>query len=675
MAAKRKKHEKKSEGLSLSKPKKITTGLDPNLQRVILESREGKEIDPAIGQSAEDGIITVDVIAKLKDPQKTVPGLNAVRTVGQIITGTVQVNDIESVRSDDNIVSLKLATKLHKQLEFSVPEIQATQNQLEMALPAGTDPINGRGIIIGVIDYGCDFNHNNFRHADGATRLLFLWDQQGGNSSISPQGFDYGREFDANRINNAIQSNNPYQALAYHPGDGSHGTHVMDIAAGNGQSTGRPGVAPNADLIFVHISAGDISGEETFGNSARLLDAVDYIFTKADERGQPAVINISLGTHGGPHDGSSLVEQGLDTLLEQPNRAIVIAAGNSWMKGSHASGEVTANASHSLTWQIDPEDFTENELEVWYDGNNELEVTLITPNGLRLGPVALGTTVNITSQDNPMGKIIHRQHDPNNNDNHIDILLNASLPAGEWGVELVTSGPEAVAFHAWIERDSIGRNQSKFAPDDDDRSHTIGSISCGARTIAVGSYLSGVPDLDLSPFTAEGPTRDGKQKPEISAPGQFLHPFWEKGILAARSSMQGAIRMSGTSMAAPHVAGLIALLMQAAGRSLSITEIREAVINAARKNPPPSGTTWHPRYGAGRVDAVSSILTQLAQVPVPLSAPAPISVLQPQISNGADKVSVESLLLTLANVATDSGTRVRIQMEVEPVSFQESVQN
>lgn len=128
-------------------------------------------------------------------------------------------------------------------------------------------------------------------------------------------------------------------------------------------------------------------------------------------------------------------------------------------------------------------------------------------------------------------------------------------------------------------------------------------------------------------------------------------------------------------MAAPHVAGLIALLMQAAGRSLSITEIREAVINAARKNPPPSGTTWHPRYGAGRVDAVSSILTQLAQVPVPLSAPAPISVLQPQISNGADKVSVESLLLTLANVATDSGTRVRIQMEVEPVSFQESVQN
>ena len=84
----------------------------------------------------------------------------------------------------------------------------------------------------------------------------------------------------------------------------------------------------------------------------------------------------------------------------------------------------------------------------------------------------------------------------------------------------------------------------------------------GESTIAVGSYLSGVPDLELSPFTAEGPTRDAKHKPEVSAPGQYLHPYWRWGILAAKSSTQGTTRMSGMSMDALHVTGLVALLMQ-----------------------------------------------------------------------------------------------------------------
>jgi len=53
--------------------------------------------------------------------------------------------------------------------------------------------------------------------------------------------------------------------------------HVMDIAAGNGQATGRPGVAPAADLIFVHIYGGDVAREDS-GNLRTLLEAVDYLY-------------------------------------------------------------------------------------------------------------------------------------------------------------------------------------------------------------------------------------------------------------------------------------------------------------------------------------------------------------------------------------------------------------
>jgi len=83
--------------------------------------------------------------------------------VGQIATGTVEVDAIESVRSHENILSLKLIAKLHKQLEFSVPEIQAGQDQLQAALPVEFGPVNGSGVIVGVIDYGCDFRHERSR--------------------------------------------------------------------------------------------------------------------------------------------------------------------------------------------------------------------------------------------------------------------------------------------------------------------------------------------------------------------------------------------------------------------------------------------------------------------------------------------------------------------------------
>src|SRR5207244_12494572 len=102
-----------------------------------------------------------------------------------------------------------------------------------------------------------------------------------------------------------------YAALGYGPDPdhppqvvGMHGTHVMDIAAGNGRGSGTPGFAPNAEILFVQPATTDIAWEgpdvveSSFGDSAQLLEAVRFIFDRA--RDMPCAVNISLGPTGRP---------------------------------------------------------------------------------------------------------------------------------------------------------------------------------------------------------------------------------------------------------------------------------------------------------------------------------------------------------------------------------------
>jgi len=245
---------------------------------------------------------------------------------------------------------------------------------------------------------------------------------------------------------------------------------------------------------------------------------VKFIFEQAGDR--PCVINASLGTNGGPHDGSTLVEIGIDRLLRQaPNRAMVIAASNSFSDGIHAAGRVAAGGSVDLVWDIPSNDATSNELEIWYQGEDRFGVEVIAPNGETLIRVAPGQTRGLQSQGRMVLLAANRLSDPNNNDNVIGIFLEAGLPLGRWTIRLQGITVQDGSFHAWIERDDLG--QSSF-PEPRDDSHTIGSISCGRETIVVGSYDAHKSTLPLSFFSSAGPTRDGREKPEVAAPGHAV---------------------------------------------------------------------------------------------------------------------------------------------------------
>ena len=595
----------------------VLTQMDPRLQRAVVRARQGIVKLPGASTDTDE----VAVVATVTDPEAW-ESLSEVR-MGAIIateengetmvTGRIPVRRVEAVRHQPFVTSLKASQRLQPSLDRTIEETGARDD----LLPNGNQSDGGRNAIVGIIDFGCDFAHENFRNSDGTTRLLAIWDQRGPSGPGSPFGF--GKVHTRNAINAALNQANPYAALGYGPRPdnaferGSHGTHVMDIAAGNGRGSGVPGVAPNADIIFVEAAANDIpfSGPnavgKSFGDSVQLLEAVKFIFEQAGNR--PCVVNASLGTNGGPHDGTTLVEIGIDRLLRQAsNRAMVIAASNSFSDGIHATGRVTAGGSVDLVWDVPSDDASSNELEIWYQGGDRFGVDVIAPNGETLVSVAPGQTRALTSQGRVVLLAANRLADPNNQDNMIGIFLEAGLPLGKWTIRLQGLTVQDGSFHAWIERDDAG--QSSF-PQPADNSHTIGSISCGRETIVVGSYDAHKPTLPLSFFSCAGPTRDGREKPEVSAPGH--------AVFAAHSRTRtGTIRKSGTSMAAPAVAGVVALLLSEAnarGRSMTSAQIRGSVINTARRIPPP-GTQWDPRFGFGRVSAHDSVSTVITAAPV-----------------------------------------------------------
>jgi subtilisin family serine protease len=661
-----------------AKLKKTTTmraDYDPRLQWLLEKEQAEADFHPWQVSKTADGTTVVEVIAEVRDPHRPVPGLTVHCIVGRIVTGTIPLKQIEEVRMHENVISLKAAVPLRPQLNVSVPEIRATAADLSPFSSHGG--LDGSGMVLGFVDTGCDFRHRNFINAEtGKSRILFLWDQRqaaAGDGSAGPgrqpAGSPYGREFTQEEITAALADPlNAYQALGYRPGESAHGTHVMDIAAGNGNETGRKGVAPAADIIFVEFDLFDgrspnpLAVLPPMGNSKRLIDAVDYIFKKA--QGRPCVVNLSLGTNLGPRDGTSPVERALDEFVQQgPGRVIVVSAGNFFHVPLHAAGRVAADQPSDLGWEVQPEDTTDNALEIWYSDKDEFVVEILgpPPDNVSIGKVALGESQTAREQGVPVMHVAHRRNDSGNHDNHVMIFMAGNYIPGRWCVRLHPKRVTDGHFHAWIEKDDAQeQQQSTFSSDCRSPSLTLASVASGRNTIVVGSYDPRDPQQSISSFSSAGPTRDGRGKPDLSAPGgEDPAVVADHGIVAARSELGGSMQDAGTSMAAPHVSGVCAVLLQSGqrflNRTLAASELRDILVGVARKNPPAG--IHDDQFGDGRISAVAA-LGRLVQLAPPVTAVA-AEVHKPVAAPAADVNLQSQQLAELLNQLAAAGGPVR----------------
>lgn len=501
------------------------------------------------------------LLIRLKNPSAAIPGCTIISRIGDIATCRVKRKDLMNLYNSPDILSVKAPRIIPGNFDptgSSNHSQPAANRNFSRRLQ---DKFTGKGIYFAAIDWGFDFAHANLRQVDGGTRFKCIWNQNG---SYDNNPYGYGCIYYAEAINRALQTDMPYQALGYHPGEkdrrgtGMHGTHVMDIAAGS-PVVGEGGVAPGATLIGVELGNNLINGSDlALGDSVKLVEALDFILKNSGDA--PCVVNMSLGSHGDSHTGLSLVEIAIDNFLtENAGYAIVQSVGNYFTSNCHLQQRINEHESYDIEWKIPARNFTPNEMEIWYHGDDELSIQLFTPDEILAVSTEPFTDIQVSLAGTPMGYLFHRKKEPNTQLNHIDIILDPSIAKGTWIVRVIGTKISNGNFHAYCERNDAG--QARFSRYQSSPFSTTGSVCNSKNTITVGAYDHDHRSKNIVRFSSSGPTLLGNPKPDLVAPGYK--------ILAAKcaqadekNTTNGLTFKSGSSMAAPHVSGAIALLFE-----------------------------------------------------------------------------------------------------------------
>jgi subtilisin family serine protease len=537
----------------------------------------------------------------------------------------------------DKFERLKISRPIKPQLRDALAAISVPEGNTQ---DLGEERHGGADVVVGFVDNGCAFAHPNFIKKDdlNKSRVMCIWDQtflpHHSEEWTKEESFGYGCELKVEKLEiGELTEDQLYKKLTceliedvvmdgmFGPADFTHGTHIMDIAVG------ANGVAPDADIVFVQLPQSAIVENTDQASARHILDGVAYIFNYAAKAEKSAVVNISYNAYTGPHDGTSLLELGLDELLETPGRAIVISAGNARDVNCHEFRTVPAGQCldgkgddrQPLFWSVNPNDPTENFMEIWYDGEADLKISVISPDGICVASAVGPNQYSYLRQERSiMGAVIHRKDDQGNHNNQVLIALNPTAemavsnsgnshevwsPAasGIWRVEVCNQSTTPVSFHAWIERDDRGENpmvkQSHFLTsrlptggekEEDgeefrkattEEKYTLGGFCTGKKTIVVGAY--NLATNRPMPYSSLGPTVDGRPKPDIYAPGAS-DPAGN-GIEAASAMSANLVRMSGTSVAAPFVTGFIACELSKA-RSSGETLNAEQIIDLLKRD-------------------------------------------------------------------------------------------
>jgi subtilisin family serine protease len=504
--------------------------------------------------------------------------------------------------SAQKLLDEKTVTRIQSK-KLSKPHLDKILPEISLVSATGARQVeeDGQGVLIGVIDTGFDLSHPAFRDSLGHLRVEALLDQIGNSSD---------REYS----NDQLEAG--WATGGARPGadTNGHGTHVASIAGGT-KFLDYEGVAPGARFLLVRT---DFINTDT---------AIKWIFDKATALGKPCVVNMSLGHHGGAHDGTD-VEERLHRTLTAGGKIIVVSAGNEREDSLHIGKRFNVGENQEVIFDIKrQQDGAPNaSIALWHNEKDKFDVSLITPGGriLHLPTMNQG----ISDDSSVLDIDITRRRYIWSNAHQIEFLLGFKSQNARdqdlenWRLRIDCKSANVGRIDGWFSNSGYGSFKSHPIVENH---RTVGICATGDGCLAVASHIARTKwDTDLgpaensilvagrsSPFSSLGPTRDGRWKPDISAPGQYVTAALADQSVSSRweeraSVYQRMLTIEGTSMSAPVITGIIALMLQKKP-ALTLGEARTILRETARHDDHTGPENWNPAYGFGKVDVAAAL--------------------------------------------------------------------
>lgn len=393
--------------------------------------------------------------------------------------------------------------------------------------------IEGCGVVIGFIDSGIDFTHPAFKNEDGTSRVEYIYNLN-----------ENGRVYTNEEINNALKVSDPFSIVNAYDETG-HGTHVAGIAcAGGNINQDFYGVAPRSSIMMVKCTRG------SYAISSNIMRGLRFLLDKAVELNKPLVVNISLSTNNGAHNGTSLLEQYISTIASLERVTIVIAAGNEGDAAHHVGGELKKENRISINVAEDERSLVIN---FYKPVLSNVSIRITSPTAASSGDINIGEGF----FDGLLGldryQIYYSGPKPFDivGEITISIVTNREyISSGQWEITITLNNQYSGNYDMWLPISEGLNKRTKFLQPKVD--NTLGIPATVQNIIAVGSY--NYVTNNISSFSGRG--RKNLQqylRPDLVAPGENITS------VAPNRSFDSK---SGTSMATPHVAGIAALIME-----------------------------------------------------------------------------------------------------------------
>lgn len=578
-------------------------------------------------------VTDTDVYAQLEEL-----GVTFGYSSGTIATAVLPLDKMDDILAIEGVQRVEFAEEAKTTLDVvrRVSFVDQVHNGV------GLDrPYKGKGVIIGTLDTGIDFNHTLFNDTEGNSRILYAYmtsqtTPQAGGKKYTGNGFSlFGDAIPSMTFPGYYYEGDYIKSLTTDKADESHGTHTLGIAAGGSYGHEQYyGMAPEATII----AAGGTLGPTTMINTAA------FTFNEAAKRNMPAVATFSIGEYRGSRSGTEIFPRLARTLIG-PGRIICVAAGNEGYYKRHLEKPAGTQSVKTTLRAYNSNNILGSDIiDICSNGKKDYTCKISVLN------INTGETTELYS-DNASKQQYIRNIKNAAYSGYFNVTSEKFKDVGEYGVTITLSDVKMTTLDYCIcieiigdgEVDMWGAGKSVIFSSANLEGYTSGDSNESTNTLAmfpgcitVGAYntrnsytwygdgkgrtVANTTPGQINRHSGYGIDRTGVAHPTIAAPGAIIcsgvNLYHDKyGSSGNYSNMLIDVvnkdgrdnryaMLQGTSMAAPCAAGIIALWLEA-NPNLTPDDVKNLFAMTATQD---QYTKADPlRFGYGKINAYDGI--------------------------------------------------------------------